>query len=165
MEPRSGLSEGQALHSEPGADSAVERKPAQLVAEPLVIEHELSDLVRELGALPLAFHAAGRLALALTSCRSRRPDRLGRGSELVGRNMAHCRGLAGSVRRVSWRPSQIPGRCVRMAARSAGLGPRDLTSRPCTPEVDPLTWPVVLRSHHLEVVQHVLRAVSRPDRE
>ena len=34
--------------------SAVEREPAQLVAQPLVVEHELPDLVGESGALPLA---------------------------------------------------------------------------------------------------------------
>ena len=41
----------------------VEREPAQLVAQPLVVEHEFPDLVGELGALPLALQAAGRLAL------------------------------------------------------------------------------------------------------
>lgn len=45
------------------AVSAVERKPAQLVAQPLVVEHKFSDLAGELGALPLALQAASRLAL------------------------------------------------------------------------------------------------------
>jgi hypothetical protein len=35
------------------AVSAVERKPAQLVAQPLVVEHKSSDPVGELSALPL----------------------------------------------------------------------------------------------------------------
>jgi hypothetical protein len=52
-----------------------------------------------------------------------------------------------------------------MAGRHAGLCPRDLTSRPGTPEVDRLTWTVVARPCLLEVVQHVLRAVGRPDRQ
>ena len=46
------------------AVSAVEREPAQRVAQPLVVEHQLSDLEGELGALPLALQAASRLALA-----------------------------------------------------------------------------------------------------
>jgi hypothetical protein len=37
--------------------SAVERKPAQLVAQPLVVQHKFSDLVGELSA------AAARAAL------------------------------------------------------------------------------------------------------
>jgi hypothetical protein len=52
-----------------------------------------------------------------------------------------------------------------MAGRRAGLSPRDLTPSPGTPEVDRLTWTVVLRPCLLEVVQHMLRAVSRPDRQ
>ena len=39
--------------------SAVEREPAQRVAQPLVIEDELPDLVGEAGALPPALHATG----------------------------------------------------------------------------------------------------------
>ena len=145
--------------------SAVECKPAQLVAQPLVVEHKVSDLVGELGALPLALQAASRLALVFRRCRSRRPDRVGRGTELVGRHMAHRRGLAGSVRGMPCCPTQVSGRGVCMAGRRAGLSPRDLTPRPGTPEVDRPTWTVVLRPCLLEVVQHVLRAVSRPHRE
>ena len=53
--------------------SAVERKPAQRVAHPLVVEHKVSDLVGELGALPLALQAAGRHAVVFRRCRPRRP--------------------------------------------------------------------------------------------
>src|ERR1039458_5868296 len=73
------------------AVSAVERKPAQLVAQPLVVEHKFSDLVGELGALPLALQTAGLHAVVLRRCRSRGPDRVGRGAEFVGRHMAHRR--------------------------------------------------------------------------
>jgi hypothetical protein len=145
--------------------SAVERKPAQLVAQPLVVEHKFSDLVGELRALPLALQAASRLALVFSRCRPRRPDRVGRSTELVGRHMAHRRGLAGSVRGMPCCPTQVSGRGVCMAGRRAGLSPRDLTPRPGTPEVDRPTWTVVLRPCLLEVVQHVLRAVSCPDRQ
>jgi hypothetical protein len=145
--------------------SAVEGKPAQLVAQPLVVEHKFSDLVRELGALPLALQAASRLALVFNHCRPRRLDRVGRSTELVSRHMAHRRGLAGSVRGMPCCPTQVSGRCVCMAGRRAGLSPRDLTPRPGTPEVDRPTWTVIIRPCLLEVVQHVLRAVSRPDRQ
>src|SRR6266542_7127896 len=79
--------------------------------------------------------------------------------------MAHRRGLAGSIRGMPCCPTQVSGRGVCMAGRRAGLSPRDLTPRPGTPEVDRPTWTVVLRPCLLEVVQHVLRAVSRPHRE
>src|SRR4051812_30647717 len=39
------------------AGSAVEREPAQLVAQPLVVEHEVPDLIGELLALPLTLPA------------------------------------------------------------------------------------------------------------
>ncbi len=132
--------------------SAVERKPAQLVAQPLVVEHKFSKLVGELGTLPLALQAASRFALVLGRCRSRRPDRVGRGTELVGRHMAHRRSLAGSVCGMPCCPTQVSGRGVRMAGRRAGLSPRDFTPRPGTPEGDRPTWTVVFRPCLLEVV-------------
>jgi hypothetical protein len=52
-----------------------------------------------------------------------------------------------------------------MAARRAGLSPRDLAPRPGSPEVDRPPWPVVLRPCLLEAVQDVLRTVGRPYRE
>ena len=145
--------------------SPVERKPAQLVAQPLVVEHKFSDLVGELSALPPGFQAASRLTFDFNRCRPRRPDRVGRRTELVGRHMAHRCGLAGGVRGMPCCPTQVSGGSVCMAGRRAGLCPPDLTSRPGTPEVDCPTWTVVLRPCLLEVVQHVLGAVSRPDRQ
>jgi hypothetical protein len=79
--------------------------------------------------------------------------------------MAHRRGLAGSVRGMPCCPTQVSGRGVCMAGRRAGLPQRDLIPRPDTPEVDRPTWTVVLRPCLLEVVEHALRAVSRPPRE
>src|SRR5438128_1021500 len=70
---------------------------------------------------------------------------------------------AGSVCGMPCCPTQVSGRGVRMAGRRAGLSPRDLPPRPGTPAVDRPTWTVVLRPCLLEVVQHVLRAVSCPD--
>ena len=57
----------------PRAVSAVEREPAQLVAQPLVVEHEVADLVGQLVALPLALQAAGLLARRLRALPLGRP--------------------------------------------------------------------------------------------
>jgi hypothetical protein len=145
--------------------SAVERKPAQLVAQPLVVEHKFSDLMGELGALPLALQTAGLHAFVFSHCRARGLDRVGCGSEFVRRDMAYRRGLAGSVRGMPCRPAQVSGRGICVSGRCAGLPPLDLIPRPGTPEVDRPAWTVVRRPLLLEVVQHVLRAVSRPHRE
>src|SRR5712692_9207140 len=145
--------------------SAVERKPAQVVAQPPVVEHKCSDLAGELSTLPLALQAAGRLAFVFSRGRPRRLDRVSRSTELVGRYMADRRCLAGSVRGMPCCPTQVSGCGVGVAGRRTGLFPPDLTARPGTPEVDRPTWTVVLRPRLHEVVQHVLRAVSRPDRQ
>ena len=121
--------------------------------------------MRELGALPLALQAASRLTFVFRCGRPRRSDRVGRGTEFVGRHMAHGRGLARGVRGMPCCPTQVSGRGVGMAGRRAGLCPRALTARPGTPEGDRPTWTVVFRPCLLEVVQDVLRAVSRPHPE
>ena len=71
--------------------------------------------------------------------------------------------LAGSVRGMACCSPQVSGSGVCMAGGRAGLSPRDLAPRPGAPEVDCPTWSRVLGPCLLEVVQHVLRAVSRPD--
>ena len=78
-----------------GRRSAIEDEPAQLVAQPLTVEHEFSDLVGKLGTLPPALHATSIATLG--SRRTRSPDRVGRGSQLVGRQMAHRCGLARDI--------------------------------------------------------------------
>ena len=155
----------QTRDTRPAKAVSVERKPAQLVAQPLVVKHKFSDLVGELSALPLALQTACLDAVVVSRGRSRRPDRVRRGSEFVGCDMAHRSGLAGSVRGIPCCTTQLPGRGVCVTSRGAGLLPRDLTPRPGTPEDDRPPRTIVLRSCLLEVLQHMLRAVSRPYRE
>src|SRR5439155_8659543 len=92
-----------------GTRSAVEHEPAQLVAQPLVVEHEIPNLKGELSALPLALQAAGFLSLVLGRSCLRRPDRVCRGAKLVCRHMAYGRGLTGSVRGMPSCSTQVPG--------------------------------------------------------
>jgi hypothetical protein len=46
----------------------VEGEPAQLVAEALVVEDEIADLVGELAALPLAFRAGRFVSVRCLGC-------------------------------------------------------------------------------------------------
>ncbi len=57
---------------------AVEHGPAVFVAQPLIVEHEFSDLAGELCTLPEALQAASFLTLTIMSRRACGPDRVGR---------------------------------------------------------------------------------------
>jgi hypothetical protein len=145
--------------------STVEHRPADLVAQPLIVQNQLAYRIRELLALPTALESSGALGLACGGRRTRSLDRVGRGTELVCGDMCHRRGLAGSECCVTSCSAQHPGRSHRMAARRAGLGHRDLASRPCPDLLDRLARPRVRRLHRLEEVQNVLRARGRPQSE
>jgi hypothetical protein len=121
--------------------------------------------VRELGVLPPAFETTGLDPLGFTRRRLRGLDRVRRCPEFVSRDVADRRGLRGGVRGMPWSPTQVSGSGVCMARGGSGHCPRDLAARPRSTEVDRPTWTVVLWPRLLEVGQHVLRAVSRPDRE
>ncbi|HEX5850788.1 MAG TPA: hypothetical protein VFY59_16450, partial [Rubrobacter sp.] len=48
---------------------------------------------------------------------------------------------------------------------TAGLRHRDLTPRPGACQFDGVAWPVVSGMRLLEMVQHMLGAIGRPERE
>jgi hypothetical protein len=77
--------------------------------------------------------------------------------------MAHRPGLAGSVRGMPGCPTQVSGNGACMAAAVRACV--QVISFPGAPEVDRPARTIVLRPCLLEVVQHVLRAVSRLHRE
>src|SRR5439155_23000494 len=132
---------------------AVEHEPAQVVAQPLVVEHEIPNLKGELSSLPQALQAAGLLSLVLRRSGLRRPDRVCRGTELVCRHMAYGRGLTGRVRGMPRWSTEVPGRGICMPGRRASLGHGDLTPRPGAPKVDRASRTVVLGPCLLEVVE------------
>ncbi len=147
------------------AVSTFEHRPADLVAQPLIVQDELADCIRELFALPTALEPSGAVSLACGSRRTRCLDRVGRSTELVCSDMRHHRGLAGSECCVTSRSAQHSCRSHGMAARRAGLGHPDLASRPCPNLCDRLTGPGVQRLHRLEEVQNVPCAPGRPQSE
>lgn len=105
---------------------AVEDEPAQLVAQPLVVEHEFSDSVGKLSALPLALQAPSVDTLVFGGRRPGCLDRIGGGTELVGRNVGDRRGLASGVGSVSRSSGQLSRRGARRAcsARASGSAGR-----------------------------------------
>src|SRR5919202_287785 len=137
----------------PDALSAVEHRPADVVPQPLIVEYELANRLRELVALPPALESPCALALSLGRGSTCGLDRIGGRTELVRGDVCDGRGLAGSVRGMPCCPTQVSGRGVCMAGRCASLGHRDLATHPGAGLLDRLARPQVGRSRRLEEVQ------------
>src|SRR5690606_33090868 len=73
-------------------DSAIEHKPADLVAQRLVIEDEVADFDRKLCALPCALQATGCFRQAGRCRGACGLDSIGCGAEFVGGDMRHDSG-------------------------------------------------------------------------
>src|SRR2546426_3707976 len=82
----------------PDALLAVEHRPADVVPQPLVVEYELADRLRELVALPPALESPCALALSFRRGGTCGLDRIGGRTELVRRDVGDDRRLAGGVR-------------------------------------------------------------------
>src|SRR5256712_3315341 len=83
---------------EPRRRLAVEHRPADVVPQPLVVEYELANRLRELVALPPALESPCALALSFRRGSTCGLDRIGGRTELVRGDVCDGRGLAGSVR-------------------------------------------------------------------
>src|SRR5438552_16770850 len=149
----------------PDALSAVEHRPADVVPQPLVVEYELANRLRELVALPPALESPCALALSLRRGSTCGLDRIGGRTELVRGDVCDDRRLAGSERGMARCPTQVSGRGHCMASSRACLGHGDLAARPGPPEFDRATRSRVLRPSRLEEVQDVSRARCRPEGE
>src|SRR3954451_11287267 len=101
--------------SVPPRVSAVEHRPADVVAQPLVVEYELAYRLRELVTLPPAFASRCAVALAFRCAGARRLDRVGGRTELVRGDVRDDPGLASGVRGMPGCPVQVSGRGHRMA--------------------------------------------------
>jgi len=145
--------------------SAVEHRPAEVVSQPLVVEHERANLRCKLIALPPALESSRTPALRLWRCRAGGPDGIGGRTELVRRDVCDTRGLAGGVRGMSRRPAQRSGSPVCMAAGRPRFGHRDFAVRPGPSELDRSTRAVVSGAGLLEVAQHMFGACRGPQGE
>lgn len=74
-------------------------------------------------------------------------------------------GLAGRVRGMTCRSTQISGRCIRGARRRASLGHRDLATCPRSGLLDRLTRSEVVMLNGLKEIKDVLGAQCRPQSE
>lgn len=134
-----------------------------MIAQPLVVKHQLSDFGRKLLTLPLALLAAGSFALSFRSRRLCGLNRIGSRTKLVCGNVRDRRGL---TRRVSGMPRcsiQASGRPHRMAGRRSSLRHPDLAPRPGSRLVDCVTRSLITRLCLFEEMQHMLRAHGSPD--
>src|SRR6266851_2439593 len=102
--------------------SAVEHRPADVVPQPLVVEYELANRLRELVALPPALESRCTLALSFRRRSTCSLDRIGGRTELVRGDMCDDRRLASGVRGMACRLTQVSSRGHCMAARRASLG-------------------------------------------
>src|SRR3954447_13631821 len=138
------------------ARSAVEDRPADVIAFPLVVEDEFANRFGELVALPLALESPSALLLTRRSRRTDRLDRVGGRTEVMRGDVCHDCGLPGGIRGVARRASQVPGRAHRMAACRTSPGHRDLAGGPRAGMLDGLTRSRVVRAIGLEPVENML---------
>ena len=146
----------------PDALSAVEHRPADVIAQPLVVEYERANRLRELIALPPALASPSALARSFRRGGACGLDRIGGGAELVRGDMRHHRRLAGGICGMPSGSAQLSCRSHGMATRRAGLRHRDLAARPGPSLLDRLAGPRVRGLHQLEEVQNALCARGRP---
>src|SRR2546423_7226281 len=137
------------------ARSALKHRPADVVPQPLVVEHELANRLRELVTLPSTLQSSRGVALAFRRGSTCGLDGIGGRTEFVRGDMCDNPRLASSVRGMPCCPTQVPGRAHGMAARRASLHHRDLTTYPGPGMLDRFTWSRVLALNRLEQVKDV----------
>jgi hypothetical protein len=148
--------------NKPSRPSTIEHRPANLVSQPLILQDEFANRIRELFPLPTALEPTGALTLTSGGRSTRGLDRVGRSTELVRRDVRyHCR-LAGSICGVPSGSTQLPCRRHSMTTCRTGLRHPDLAVRPCPNLLDRLTGPRVQGLFRLEQVQNVLCTRRRP---
>src|SRR5260370_15341389 len=129
------------------AISTVEDRPADLVSQPLIVQDEFANRIRELFALPTALELAGALTLASGGGRTHGLDRVRGSTKLVRGDMRHHGRLAGSICGVPSGSAQLSCRSHCMAACRPGLTHPDLAEGPRQHTRDRIAGPLVLRLH------------------
>src|SRR4051794_39051761 len=146
----------------PDARSAAKHRPADVVAQPLVVKYELANRLRELVTLPPALDSPCAVALVFRRVSTYGLDRIGGRTKFVRGDVRDDPGLASSVRGMPRCPTEVSGRGHCLAGRRASLGHRDFATHPGASMLDRLTRSWVLRLSRLEQVKDVLGARCRP---
>ena len=144
--------------------SAIEHGPAHLIAQPLVVQHEFSDLAGKLCPLPLALQTTDLLLLSFGGRHACGPDRVSCCTQFMSRHVSYRHSLSGGKSRLLCGTRHLSGRRIREGGR-AGLSHRNLTPRPSTCQFDGAARPVVTGVRVLEEVQHMLGTIGCPERE
>jgi hypothetical protein len=130
--------------------STIEYETTDLIAQLLVVKHEIPDFARKLCMLPFALKATSFFGPTVKRCRTRGLDRVSRSTELVCGDMRHRCGLASGICGVPRGSAQRSCRSVGRASRCAGLRHLDLASRPSARQFDGSPRPIVIGLHFLE---------------
>src|SRR5262245_3681249 len=109
---------------------AVKHRPTDVVPQPLVVEHELENRLRELVTLPAALELACGVALVFRHGSACGLDRIGRRAEFVRGDVCNGTRLARGVRGMPGCPTQVSRRAHGIAASRASLHHRDFTAYP-----------------------------------
>src|SRR5919197_772897 len=147
------------------ARSAVEHQPADVVSQPLVVKHELADLLWKLLALPLALDSPCTLSLVFRRGGTHGLDRVGGGTELVRGDVRDDCGLASRVRGMPWCAAQVSRGGLGLSGRLARLHHLHLTTHPSASSLDRHTRSSIVGLSRLEQAEDVLRARCRPESE
>src|ERR687886_365756 len=107
--------------------SAIEHVPAHLIAQPLVVQHEFSDLAGKLCPLPLALQATSLLLFSFRSRRACGPDRVSGCTQFMSWHVRYRYGLSGGKSRLLCSTRHLSGRRISEGART-GLRHRDLST-------------------------------------
>lgn len=162
---RSPRGRGCALSRGDEAQSAVEHRPAEMVAAPLIVEDELAHRFWQLVPLPQTFLLSRGVCARRRSRGNRRLDRVRSRAEAMFSDMSDDRSLTSCKGSMSRRPAQFAGRGHRVPARSACLHHPCLATRPGADLFDRLSRSPVLWPSRLEQLQNVLGAGRRPQSE
>jgi hypothetical protein len=147
------------------ARSAVEHRPADVVPQPLVLEHELANRLRKLVALPPALRSPRAFRLTFRCAGTRGLDRIGRGTELVRGDVRDDCGLAGGVRGMPSGAAQVSGSGLGISGRLARLHHLHFAAHPRASMLDRRTRSWIFGLGGLEQPEDVLRARCRPKSE
>ncbi|NJC20993.1 hypothetical protein BJ994_000069 [Arthrobacter pigmenti] len=140
----------------------IEHRPADIVAQPLIIQNQLVYLIRKLAPLPLALTFARCRAELFRHISTYSLDRVGSGAQLMRGNVGNRTSLTSSKCGVTCWATQLPGCPHRMTTRRTRLHHANLTTRPSPSVFNGFARPWVAGLGRLKEMEDMLRARRSP---